>query len=495
MKRTLLPVLLTAVCPLVAGAADYGFTDNIQEANILHCFDWKFSDIENELPRIAEAGFGAVQVSPVQGNCASNAEWYYAYMPYDFKFRANGSGTSAALAQLCDEAAKYGIKIIVDVVANHINGAKSNRDSWWNTEGRLRNEGYVDYNNRYSITHGNLGDYEDIVSEDAEVQARAVEFVEELKGYGVKGIRWDAAKHIGLPSEDCAFWSQVCDVEGMWHYGEILDNPGSNSDTKWTVLQEYTEYMSVTDNSVANLALTLFSRGAIPAKVANHSASTGGHGVAADRIIYWGESHDTYANDGGATKNVDQDVIDRIYCFFGCREKEAALYFSRPSATERTKIKMGVKGSTAMLDNPVIKAFNRFRVLMNGKAEKINFKSGLEGHALFARENGGFALVMPAPGEYDIALDNPDGAVPAGTYADEISGNTFTVTSSTISGHVGPTGYAVVYAGVASVESPAYDASQSEPVYYNLQGMRVENPTQGIYIKVTGTKTERCLIR
>ncbi len=37
------------------------------------------------------------------------------------------------------------------------------------------------------------------------------------------------------------------------------------------------------------------------------------------------------------------------------------------------------------------------------------------------------------------------------------------------------------------------DDSDAAPVYYNLQGARVENPDKGIYIKVTGSKSEKVL--
>ena len=46
----------------------YGLKDKIQDGVILHCFDWKLSDIQAELPNIAKAGFSAVQTSPVHHN-------------------------------------------------------------------------------------------------------------------------------------------------------------------------------------------------------------------------------------------------------------------------------------------------------------------------------------------------------------------------------------------------------------------------------------------
>ena len=33
------------------------------------------------------------------------------------------------------------------------------------------------------------------------------------------------------------------------------------------------------------------------------------------------------------------------------------------------------------------------------------------------------------------------------------------------------------------------------PVYYNLQGVRVAEPQHGLYIKVTGNKSEKILVK
>jgi len=127
--------------PVSISANDYGLADNCQDGTILHCFNWKFSDIKAELPNIAAAGFTSVQTSPCQGNCAEGAEWYYAYQPYDFTFATGGLGTLQDLKDLCSTADQYGIKIIVDVVANHLNGSmdyvasKWRVDEYWHTHG------------------------------------------------------------------------------------------------------------------------------------------------------------------------------------------------------------------------------------------------------------------------------------------------------------------------------------------------------------------------
>lgn len=463
---------------------------DIQKANILHCFDWKFNDIKKELPNIAEAGFGAVQVSPVQGNCASGAEWYYAYLPYDFAFnsdKTNGNGSRAALKSLCEEADKYGIKIIVDVVANHINPASGYRDPWWNEKGRIRNEGSVNYNNRNSITHGNLGSYQDVISESGDVQQRMVAFLKDLKDLGVKGIRWDAAKHIALPSEGCDWWAVMSEIEGLWHYGEVLDNPGTSSDTQWDVMREYTGFMSVTDNAFGNRVLTAVKQG----KMASSFSTLPSKNIDTDKLVFWGESHDSYANNGGATKTVDQKYIDRAYMLGACRLNETALYFSRPTQTEYSKIKMGVKGSTHVFDQPAVKAINNFRINTVDVEEKIASKAGSEGYFVNARKGTAAAIILPKQGEKDVEVPNPDSYIPEGNYVDFLGGGEFTVTSTSISGHVGEEGVAVLYVnGSGTIEIKPESAPA---VYYNLQGVRVENPENGIFIRVEGDKATKVM--
>lgn len=466
-KSFLCTLALAALSYATAWADDYGLPESIQDGNILHCFDWTFTDIKAELPAIAEAGFGAVQVSPVQGNCAKNAEWFYAYMPYDFVFRANGNGTRQQLQSLCTEAEKYGIKIIVDVVANHVNQASGYHAAWWDSNGRVRWNGGIDYNSRYSITHNQLGEYGDVNSEDADVQARAKTFVEDLKSLGVKGIRWDAAKHIGLPSEGCNFWSTVCSVPGMFHYGEILDGPGGDGNK---LMKEYTQYMSVTDNDYSNKCR---SNDGVPSSHAGWAAST----ISDSKVVYWGESHDDYSNEWQASTNISQAQIDRAWAIGACRKGAIGLYFSRPFATTRTTIKMGVKGSV-QFKQPQIAQVNKLRNLAVGKADYFTSSNGA---ACVTRQGVG-AVIVKRGGGGSVTVTNGGGYCPAGQYVDKVSGATFTVTSTSISGQVGSSGIAVIYR-----EGSTPDPITTESLYIigNLHGAAGWGTTPGTGVAMT----------
>ncbi len=440
MKKKLLYSLLLGLWAIPAAwGADYGLPATIQQGNILHCFNWPAKEVKAALPQIAAAGFGTVQLSPLQRpDVGIGSPWHDLYRPYDLAFKPSAYCSEQDLKDLCAAAKEYGIKVIVDVVANHVDKTAGYHDTWWDSNGRQRDYGGINYGDRNSITHGNLGDYKDVNSESAEVAARGKAYVEKLKSLGVSGCRWDAAKHIGLPSEGCNFWSTVTSVPGMWHYGEILDNPGPNP----AIIKEYGQYMSVTDNEYCNYAAK--SNGGIP----------GGHGGSwdvnyglGDKVVYWAESHDTYSNDEWS-QNVDQATIDRAYAAYACRNGATALYLSRPNTKGFSNIKVG-KGSTAFTAKHIAEV-NKFRNTMVGKADW--FESN--GNACsITRKDGGAVIVMKGSG--NVSITNGGGYCPAGTYKDRVNGGTFTVTASTISGNVGSSGIAVIYAdGVTPSPTP-----------------------------------------
>ena len=431
LSRWMMALLCMAAVNPPGSAQSYGLPANIQDGNILHCFNWPINEVKNELPTIAAAGFGSVQVSPLQRpDVKVNSPWHDLYRPYDLSFKSSSFCSESDIKALCSEAANYGIKIIVDVVANHVDKTAGYHDPWWDSNNRVRWEGGINYGDRRSITHGQLGDYGDVNSEHSDVIAKGKAYVEQLKSFGVKGIRWDAAKHIGLPSEGCGFWSAVTSVSGMYHYGEVLDNPGPNA----SIIKEYANYMSVTDNQYCNYAAR--DNGGLP----------GGYGGAWDvdyglgkKVVYWGESHDTYSNDDWSC-NRDQATVDRAYAAYACRNGATALYLSRPNAKGFNNIKVG-KGSTAFKATHIAEV-NKFRNAMVGKADY--FTNG--GNAIsVTRKDGGAVIVMKGSGNVSIA--NGGGYCPAGTYTDRVSGGTFTVTSTTISGPVGSSGIAVLYNG------------------------------------------------
>ena len=415
-----------------ASAADYGLADNIQDGTILHCFDWKYSDIIEELPQIAKAGFTSIQTSPVQP-AAGQGPWYWLYQPTSFTV-GQDLGTKEELTQLCEEADKYGIKIIVDVVANHLAGNHDSiqadlRDAkYWHTYGEI-----VSYNDRTQVTQGNI-DMQDLNSEDEYVQQVVAEYIDELKEIGVDGIRWDAAKHIAVPSENCNFWPAVTKA-GLYNYGEILKGPTDTGNED--IMKEYTEYMSVTDSDYGDSLRSSFNSGKAPTFDGNWTQE----GISASKLVYWGESHDTYSNkENAGSNNVSQNVVDRAYAVAAARADASALYLSRPFAKARDSIRIGVKGSRQFVSDEIA-AVNHFHNDNIGKKDAYGVTDNC---SVVTRQGGGAVLVLGKGSDKEVSVDNVSSYVPAGTYVDDVSGNTFEVTDSKITGKIGETGIAVL---------------------------------------------------
>ena len=437
MKKTinyglLMLVMLFSMASNIFADNKYGLKDNIQDGVILHCFDWTLADIQAEIPNIAKAGFTAVQTSPVHERAGKGSVWYDVYRPYDFKI-GNGLGTEADLKALCAEAHKYGVKVIVDVVANHTD--------YGNVAERLLDLSLyhqlghgIDWHNRNDVTHGEIG-MKDLDTNNPTVQAIIRQYIQDLKACGVDGVRWDAIKHIGLPSEGDSFMKNVVDQE-MYNYGEILDNTGGNDNV---LFPEYQTYMSITDNGYGNGFANSFAGGSINESVGNFNQRN----AKTEKLVYWGESHDTYANDGGESKNKSQNVIDRAYAVVAGNNGATALYFSRPAQKAKNDIKFGDKGSVHFKDAEVAQVNHMHNVC----AGEPNYYVKGNGVCAQVRKSGAI-IVLGSGSDRDVTVANGAGDgkwLKSGTYKDMVSGGAFTVNASTISGHVGESGIAVIY--------------------------------------------------
>lgn len=437
MKKTinyglLMLVMLFTMASNIFADNKYGLKDNIQDGVILHCFDWTLADIQEEIPNIAKAGFTAVQTSPVHERARKGSVWYDVYRPYDFKI-GNGLGTEADLKALCAKAHEYGVKVIVDVVANHTD--------YSNVADRLMDQGLYhkpfdvsNWNDRNQVTHGKIGMW-DLDTNNPTVQAIIKQYIQDLKACGVDGIRWDAIKHIGLPSEGDSFMPNVVDQE-MYNYGEILD--GTGGDDK-TLFPEYQTYMSITDNGYGNGFADSFAGGSINGSVGNFNQRN----AKTEKLVYWGESHDTYANDGGQSKNKSQNVIDRAYAVVAGNNGATALYFSRPAQKAKNDIKFGDKGSVHFKDAEVAQV----NYMHNACAGEPNYYVKGDGVCAQVRKSGAI-IVLGRGSDRDVTVANGAGDgkwLKSGTYKDMVGGGVFTVNASTISGHVGESGIAVIY--------------------------------------------------
>ena len=285
---------------VTAATQDYGLVDNVQDGVILHCWNWSYNNIKANMKLIAESGYSAIQTSPVtqpkdyaykgetelnvgipDGCGGSEGQWWKLYQPVSMNICDNGQsflGTKSEFKAMCDEAEKYGVKVIVDIVANHM----ANITGWKNklsdvseqvgtycNPAMLTDPTYWHINDtqcwfsdgRYDITQGTIG-MPDLNTADKRVQNMVLGLLKECVDCGADGFRFDAAKHIETPADGefgSDFWPTVINGirnyadHDLFIYGEILNTVGDNFD-----IGNYTKYMSVTDNGTGDQILSTF---------------------------------------------------------------------------------------------------------------------------------------------------------------------------------------------------------------------------------------------
>ncbi|MGN1112833.1 MAG: alpha-amylase family glycosyl hydrolase, partial [Acutalibacteraceae bacterium] len=227
----MLSVLTAAPFTLQASAAtSTGLVDNVQDGQILQCWNWSFNNIKNNMAKIASQGFSAIQTSPIQSTKETTKEyysnmknsWWVYYQPTNFNIETNSYnalGTASDFKAMCTEAHKYGIKVIVDAVLNHTanNGSNSvsslvpsdlrNDSSCWHD---ISKNSW--YESRYDITQFCMEGIPDLNTGNTKVQNYAINFLKECIDAGADGFRFDGAKHIEVPTDfsyASQFWPNV----------------------------------------------------------------------------------------------------------------------------------------------------------------------------------------------------------------------------------------------------------------------------------------------
>ena len=440
--------------------------DNIQDGTVLHAWNWSMTTIKSKMAEIKEAGYTAVQTSPMQpqkdyyNGSTWGDQWWKLYQPFGFKIatKENAIGTKDELIDMCKEADKYGIKVIVDVVANHLAGSNT---STFSTKVKDYSPDIVNQNlqhsagmandqNVKSMVQGNIGDFPDLQTESTVVQKEVLNLLKEYIDCGVDGFRFDAAKHIETPDDGqyaSQFWPYILNgasdyasskgLDEPYYYGELLFTPGVGRS-----FSSYTKYMSITDNvtgnNVRNAVINKNSSAA-----SNYAYATG---TPANKLMLWAESHDNYANnDEYTSKNVNQAQINKAYAIVASRADASSLYFARPGSTT----KMGAMGTTQWKSKEVSEV-NKFHNYFIGTSEYLGSSGSFVTNTRYDDTKSGVVIVNL--GTTTAVSNLTINKMKDGKYTDHISGNEFTVTNGKISGTMSSTGIAVVYSETASTD-------------------------------------------
>lgn len=417
---------------------------SMKDGTVLHAWCWSFNSIKENMAAIKEAGYTSVQTSPINAVVVGNGgdkkfteQWYYHYQPTAYTIGNYQLGTEAEFIEMNRVAEQYGIKIIVDAVLNHttsdynaISSEVKSIPKWTHGNTKIENWG-----SRWDVTQNSLLQLWEWNTQNPEVQQYLLKFLKNAVADGADGFRYDAAKHIELPGEypnefGSNFWNVILNNGSEFQYGEVLqDNISRDAD--------YANLMSITASQYGHsIREILRNRNANAGNLGNYQA-----GVDPSKLVLWVESHDTYANgkndsDSESAWMSDED-LKLGWAMITARAKGTPLFFSRPVGggngvrfPEQTKL--GDAGSNLYKD-PTIVAVNKFHNAMVGQSEYIRNPNGDTNVAMIERGTQGAVIANLSDSEKSL---NTETKLANGTYTDQISGKTYTVSNGRLSGSI-----------------------------------------------------------
>ena len=471
----------------------------IEGGLILHCWSWNFNNIKKNIPKIAEAGYAAVQTSPInaclKGDNAGmelygDGKWYYHYQPTNYTIGNYQLGTEAEFKAMCEEAHKYGVKVIVDVVANHTSGDKDKVDpSLRFIDGGLYHnyDGSKNQDTRKSVTQWYNG-LPDVNTQNPKYQKIIADYLKKVVAAGADGFRYDTAKHIELPDDDpefaSEFWPTVLPNGSEFQYGEVLQGATSVQQN----ISRYSDYAKIMHVTASSYGYTVRKylddisgrkSGAIAASamaLSNRSSEN----VDESRLVTWVESHDTYAN-GEAVFNpgvssywLTNEQIRRGWALITAYGNTTSLFFSRPEGSSPSQTaarhkstiwgtnKIGNAGDENYFD-PEVVAFNKFHNLMKGTSAEMTNVLRKKAFIYIKRGDKGAAFINNSPS--DTMEIDVETSLPQGTYTDHVNGVTFVSKDGRLTGSLEAGKTAAVYKedGFYTEELPT-EPPTTEPV-------------------------------
>jgi alpha-amylase len=366
---------------------------------IFHAFDQRYNEIEKFVCELGKQGYSHIQTPPTQKSNPST-QWWARYQPVDYSV-IEGRGSEADLKKLIDKAHSCNVKVIADVVFNHMANLDGDEDfedltkfpglsvSDFNSasDSPGKKPCGIDYSDRNRNSEINcwLGGLPDLKFTD-NVKKIQKAHLKKLLDLGIDGFRFDAAKHMpeGVVKEYISYVDQQSKGK-TWNYLEVI----SDSDTK---AEDYNAIASVTDFILYNSMKNAFTFGGDLRSLRVPPA------VNDPRSVTFGRNHDTISELNTFAINPYSDRTDSYLAtaYVLARESGTPLVLSWDNA-----------------DAPFIKSGVKFRQIMRqrgneGKNVKENVLAAVDSSTVLLMERGseGFFVVNKAENQFNIpALD------------------------------------------------------------------------------------------
>ena len=452
-----------------AARQKYGLPKDMKDGATLHAFEWSFKTIMENIPDIAKAGYTSIQTEPIvkikdnrklgTGNWYLN--WYYVYQPTDMSIGNYVVGSEDEFKEMCKLAHQYGLRIIVDSVSNHFTSDFDVIEGKWKNKAYYHEDKQIsDYNNREDCTQHKLSGLWDLNTQDDTVTEGMHDLLVQTVVDGADGFRYDAAKHIELSDEvfggkQSHYWDTILQNGAQYQYGEVLED----ANVREADYADLFNKSSVGGGGITDSSYGHEVRNAVQFKNLGASHFTSHSKVTEDKTVNWVESHDNFAN---GEANIPQELSDEWikYGWAGvtAQKNGMSLFFDRPykdggtygtggvgtygngSGPFTENSKLGDVGSDLWKD-PEVVAVNHFRNAMVGEASNVS-NCGDDNCLMVERYAGSAAqdgMVVANANGSDKNLAGQSTKLANGTYTDEVTGSTITVsggkvTSGTVKG-------------------------------------------------------------
>lgn len=292
------------------------------------------------------------------------------------------------MKKLINKAHSCGMKVIADVVFNHMANMDEYREL--NFPGLSRKNFHsrcdIDYSNRDSVVNCWLGDLPDLNQARTTVQTKQKKHLKKLLKLGIDGFRFDAAKH--MPPDIVKKYIHYIDKESKgttWNYLEVIEDGGTSA-------EDYTWIAAVTDFQLYNSMKDAFIFGGDLRVLKVPKA------VDDPRSVTFGRNHDNIRE---LNVNAINPYIDRTDAYLA-----TAYVLARESGTPLIL-------NWDNYDNTFIKHGVKFRRIMSQRAKsRENVKEtvlsviDIPTVMMLERGNQGFFVVNKGTDKYDTpALD------------------------------------------------------------------------------------------
>ncbi len=422
----------------------------------LHAFNWRYTDILDQLDAIRAAGYGAVLLPPVLYSDANGDQWWQRYQPKDYRVLLSYLGGKRDLERLiaaCHEGTPR-IQVYADLVINHM--ANEARDDRLNFPGKAELERYKqesalyaenrlygdlsqglfspwdfnqageidggEWSDRGAVQFQNLSGLPDL--KDSEwVRAQQYAMVQALEAMGFDGFRIDAIKHMTEMMVDNLADAPM--LRDRFWFGEVLT--GSDRDENVFLDPFLREtWISAYDFPLFQTIRQAFAPSGSLRALANPQNQ--GNALPWNRAVTFVVNHDIPHNDGFRSWLLDRQDEHLAHAYILGRDGGVPLIYSDHNESKH------VADHDRWLDaykRSDIAAMIQFHNAIDGQPMHILYETDVL--LVFRRGSSGIVAINKS-GSNQWATFSTWGLTNPGRYRDQIhqhemnvTGNTFTL--------------------------------------------------------------------